>query len=381
MGSPVTRPGAWQPAGPGRAGSRPRAAGTGAGTRAGPVQEQADGRRALAPAELACPLAAPHRGAAAIRRQDCQGLRVVTVEHDQAGDHSDRRVHAEHPEPGPGGEQVRGRLRRPDLAASVERQPLVDVHTPRLGQEVRQDEQHEQQADGGRDRPCGMAESGADPEREQPAGRQEQAAADDGPQHVRLRQCRVDVLARQQRLPDEERGEARDPADGQRDSGEHDRLGGVDHTAARHRGQRGADHAGRVLGGDRQRAQHHDHQLAQDDTGQARRGCVEGQPVARGCLVPVRGRPPAEQRAEADGDHDHREQRPVRGPDRTDLGELRAQRGCEAHPAMRCGKRGRPGGLRGCRRHVSPCSRCRPATAPPPVRRRAFPRGTRRCRR
>jgi hypothetical protein len=83
------------------------------------------------------------------------------------------------------------------------------------------------------------------------------------------------VVARQDRLDQPERGEGDYLADNQHRRGEHGRLGGQHRAAARRRGERDADQAGAVLGGERQHAHHadRDHRVFQaDDLGQQRVG-------------------------------------------------------------------------------------------------------------
>src|SRR6185437_717540 len=62
------------------------------------------------------------------------------------------------------------------------------------------------------------------------------------------------AVARQDRLVEPERGEGHRLADGQRQPGEHDRLGGQHRAAARRRGERDLDQPGAVLGAERQHA-------------------------------------------------------------------------------------------------------------------------------
>jgi hypothetical protein len=127
----------------------------------------------------------------------------------------------------------------------------------------------------------------------------------------------------------EERGKGRHQPGGQGDRPEHHCLSGEDSAAARQRGKRGADHPGRVLRADRERAEHDDDQLADVQAGQALLSRAEARPEFAGS----RGGGRAGQRADPYRQRDQREQGPVRGPHGPDLGELRAQRARQPCPA------------------------------------------------
>jgi len=74
----------------------------------------------------------------------------------------------------------------------------------------------------------------------------------------------LEALAGQDRLADEEGGEARHQADHQRDPGEHRRLGGEDRPALRDGGQCRPDGARAVFTGDGEHAEDADGELGQN---------------------------------------------------------------------------------------------------------------------
>ena len=100
----------------------------------------------------------------------------------------------------------------------------------------------------------------------------------------RVEQRRAHARAGHCRLADEERDERGHQRDDQCHRGEDDQLREVDGAAPRHRGHRGADHPGGVLGGDAHGADHGDDQLAELEEGDQRRlGGVRPPACSAGC--------------------------------------------------------------------------------------------------
>lgn len=115
----------------------------------------------------------------------------------------------------------------------------------------------------------GVAYHGADPEREQPQQGEEDTAAQHGPQFTGCAQRDADPLAGKNCLAAQERGQAGGGSHRQGHAGEGDCLRSEDGAALGHRRERGADHAGRILGGDDQGTQHPNGQLLEEEAGQA----------------------------------------------------------------------------------------------------------------
>lgn len=87
------------------------------------------------------------------------------------------------------------------------------------------------------------------------------------------------VFARQDQLPGEERGEGDRFSGDESGCGGHRRFGGEHRPAPRYSGECSADHAGRVLGGDRERSEDAERELDNEQSGQACLDGVEGGPV------------------------------------------------------------------------------------------------------
>jgi hypothetical protein len=90
-------------------------------------------------------------------------------------------------------------------------------------------------------------------------------------------------------LAREERDQHRRQHQRKRGDCEHERLRPQDGEALRHRSERGADHAGRVLAGDHEDAEHADGELCDLRADQADIHRVEVRALGGTALTPVRG--------------------------------------------------------------------------------------------
>jgi hypothetical protein len=138
----------------------------------------------------------------------------------------------------------------------------------------------------------------------------------------------------QHELAHGERGEREDLPHDQRDRAEHGRLGREQQRTPGHRGQRGADHPGRKLGGDDESAQDAEGELADREPGKAHLGRVEGRPVRGGHRGPVLMDHDQDGQADHAGRED--EQSPPGGADAAQLQPLHPGHGAEA-VATACG--------------------------------------------
>src|SRR5690348_11393074 len=224
------------------------------------------------------------------------------------------------------GEQVRRRVQRAHLPGRVQQREPADPAAPRRRQQGH-DPGHHDHRDGGGDAARGVPDDRAEGQAGQRAHGQQQAGAQHRPGDPGLPQRHALVVTGQDGLVQAERGE-RDPLPhGQRDRGQHRRLGGQHRPAARGRGERDPDQPGAVLGGEGQHAQHgdRDHRVLQaDDRGQQRVGRrgLRG-PGLRGPVLISTGEGEGDDGADRDRG-DHRDQQGPEGrTDRTEFGPLR----------------------------------------------------------
>ena len=221
------------------------------------------------------------------------------------------------PNPAQGLERAARRHRR-DRQPRRGRQVRADLVA--LGQHVDDhghDEEHERER---RDRGGGVAQQRAEREPESAHRRQEEPAAEDGAGDVRVGERGVDVLGGEDRLAGEERQDARDRAEDERDREEHAELAPQHREATRDGGERGADRAGRVLAGDDHRAEHAERDLREVDAAEAALDRVVA--GGRRAVAPVGDAQPGDEHAEADDEAEGDQQREAAGTQRVQLREL-----------------------------------------------------------
>jgi drug/metabolite transporter (DMT)-like permease len=218
------------------------------------------------------------------------------------------------------GEQVRRRVQGRHLSRGLHQREPAEPAAPRgreQGHDARQDDHRDRRGDPAR----GMPDDRAERQAEQGAHAQQEAGRQHCSGHARPGQGHALVVAGQHGLNEEERHEGDQLSGGQRHRPEDDRLGGQHRTAARSRGERGADQPGAVLGAERQHAHDADgdHRVLQaQDLGQQRVGRRTG---GGGRVREGEG----DQGADRDRGDDRDQQRPVGRTDRTELGPLRGE--------------------------------------------------------
>ena len=127
----------------------------------------------------------------------------------------------------------------------------------------------------GGDGPGGVADDGAQSEPEQGEEREEDSGEHDGPQHAGLVQRRRGGATREDRLSEEEGGEAQHLGDHQRRRADHEHLGRHEHPAPRHCGERGSNGARSVLARHGEHAEYADGERAHGQPVEGLGGRVE----------------------------------------------------------------------------------------------------------
>src|SRR6185437_5713461 len=204
----------------------------------------------------------------------------------------------------------RGRIGGRDPVAQRSRQVVEDVVAypgRKQAAEQARTESESEHGEHGRER---VSQQGAQRDAEQRHCREVATGAEHRPCRSRVAQPDRAVLTGQHRLTQEERGETDRQADTERDEAHRDELGSEQPAALRHRGERGADAAGGVLGGHGEHADHRESDLSEPDSEQADAGCVEG---AVGDLHLAGAEPDRDQHGQAHRDGGTDQEQPVRG--------------------------------------------------------------------
>src|SRR6266705_119308 len=131
------------------------------------------------------------------------GLSVAVVDQDESGRQGDRRIEAEHAEPGPGAEGSRLVMHGEDCGPGLHRKIGTDYVLPGARQERHDELRDEQHAEECRDRAGAEADDRAEAEAEQAEHRQVEAASGDRPEHARIAERGPHAVAGEECLKDE----------------------------------------------------------------------------------------------------------------------------------------------------------------------------------